>query len=337
MARNAGDIVMNRQYLSMKYISELAHLWLKMGGSKKVDIAALEPMLWKDEEYNIIDVVAIFKDLGFHVSMTSNGAYLARFAQNLYSAGLDLLRISWHSMSDTNYKYITGGGKLSKLLVGLEEANKSGLNISINRVLMKGYTSDLYDQIKFIDQYKMRLKLLDLYWTPDSAQDYNRYYISPQDALSEFIHSGCIVPFSDDSHKHGRSRVKFQTVSGGVVEYKLQETVNRNSTVCQECNEKNNCLEGFGDYLRVFPDASVSLCYLRKDLSISILDEKNKIYFPRFFTNGYLSEFIHDIPLRLVLEGRCNFNCGFPDSKKSWCLKQGRGYFFPERKDVLTK
>ena len=166
---------MNHQYLSFEKINNLACWWLENSKSRNVEIAALEPLIWKSGDYNIIDVVRIFKEKGFSVSMTSNGAYLKKYAQLLKNAELDLLRVSWHSMDEDIYSKVTGGGKLHKLLDGLAEASSCNLNISINRVLMKGYTDDLAQQIEYVDKYKLRLKLLDLYWTADSAIDYLHY------------------------------------------------------------------------------------------------------------------------------------------------------------------
>lgn len=148
---------MNHQYLSFEKINNLSDWWLENSKSRNVEIAALEPLIWKSGDNNIIDVVRIFKEKGFSVSMTSNGAYLKKYAKLLKEAELDLLRVSWHSMDEEIYKKVTGGGKLHKLLDGLAEASLYNLNISINRVLMKGYTDDLSQQIEYIDKYKLRL------------------------------------------------------------------------------------------------------------------------------------------------------------------------------------
>jgi molybdenum cofactor biosynthesis enzyme MoaA len=325
---------MKYEYLTFDKITKLADWWIDENVTRVVEIAALEPLIWKDGNKNIVDVVKLLKDKDFTVTMTSNAAHLYKYAKLLKYAGLDLLRISWHSMDDNIYKLVTGGGKLEKLLAGLDAAIAEDLNISINRVLMRGYTSDLIEHIAYIDRHGLRLKLLDLYWTPDSAKDYDNYYISPQEVLNEFVQLGLITLATDSIEKHGRKRVRYYTANGGIVEYKLQSSVNRH-LICESCIKKDNCLEGFGDYLRVFPEGVVSLCYLRHDLGVSIFKDNDSISVPSDFMDVFLSEFINTIPLRLVLEGRCNFNCGFPKSVDSWCLKQGRGYIFPQRKLVI--
>lgn len=303
------------QRLSLDEITKVAKWWKNSGGYPKVEVAALEPTLWRDKEYNISDVVKQLKDLEFTVSITTNGSLLSKYSEALKQAGLDLLRVSWHSLDDETFRKITGGGSLKNVKSGIISAINSGLNIKINRVLLKGYTNDVRAQADFINQYKIKLKLLDLYWTPSSASFYEKYYISPQEVISECL-DNYKIDLIKNIESNGRKRVTYKTSNGGIIEYKIKESANKDHQLCNNCNFKEDCLEGYGDYFRVYPDATASLCYLRKDLT----------------TRNYESIFINKkMPLRFVLEGRCNFNCGFPESETSWCLKQGRDFKFPSR------
>ena len=305
--------------LPFNEIIRLATWWKDSGGSSKVEIAALEPTLWRDCEHDISDVVKQLKDLKFIVSITTNGSLLSKYSEPLKKSGLDLLRISWHSLEEETFRRITGGGNLRNVREGIISSINHGLNVKINRVLLKNHTHDILEQVKFVDKYKIKLKLLDLYWTPSSASFYEKYYISPQDVISEEL-TGLELSLVESLEKNGRKRVTYKTKSGGIIEYKLKESAEKNHKHCNNCSFKNDCLEGYGDYFRIFPDSTASLCYLRKDLA----------------TKNYESIFKKDnTPLRFVLEGRCNFNCGFPDSTISWCLKQGHGFKFPSRDGVI--
>ena len=55
---------MNHQYLSFDKINNLSDWWLENSKSRNVEIAALEPLIWKSGDNNIIDVVRIFKEKG---------------------------------------------------------------------------------------------------------------------------------------------------------------------------------------------------------------------------------------------------------------------------------
>ena len=308
--------------ISFDQIKNIASWWKTAGGASKIEIAALEPLLWKDGKHSISDVVSMLKDMDFFVTMTTNGSTLTKHANSLKRSGLDLLRISWHSLDADVFRKITGGGKLTSVYNGIIAAIDCNLPLKINRVLLKGYINDLGEHIKFIDCHKLTLKILDLYWTPSSADLYNKYYISPMDALNDLIEEHQLIEITSNTQNNttGRHRKIYRTPNGGAVEFKIKETAQKTATPCQKCSFINECLEGYGDYFRVFPNGDASLCYLRTDLSTKNYDS--------IFSNGIM-------PLRLVLEGRCNFNCGFPTEQSSWCLKQGRGFIFPNRSGVI--
>lgn len=326
---------MNR--LNFEKIVSTARWWKEHDGLMQVEVAALEPLLWRDEARRVEHVVEALKTLGFRVSMTSNGSLLAKHARNLKMAGLDLLRLSWHSMSPDIYRKVTGGGHLEKLVDGIHAGIDCSLNMSINRVLLRGHTDDLAEQLAFIDRHQLRLKLLDLYWTQESDADYDRYYISPEEALDGSVRSGFLALNEDQGNQRGRQRVRYSTPAKGVVEYKVKASARKSSAVCELCTRRSNCLEGYGDYFRVFPEGRSSLCYLRPDLAHTTFSEDTFVVPTHQHWGQELRNSISTTPLRLVLEGRCNFNCGFPDTVASWCLKQGRGYQFPDRNGVIGR
>lgn len=322
--------------LSFKQIIELAKWWKINMQSDRIDLAALEPMLWQDKAVSISCLVKELKQLGFIVTMTSNGSKLKKFAGDLSKAGLDLLRISWHSMDNEVYKKITGTGILNDLLTGLNTAIDSGLKLSLNRVLLKGYLDDLQNQVEYIDKNRLRLKLLDLYWTPDTADQYRQFYISPREALKHVGPKFLRNQNSTNLKTHQRARIRFETPNHGIIEYKLSKSARKNSDPCENCPKRSNCLEGYGDYLRIFPNGYGALCYLRTDLTFPVINHDNKICLadnPSLLSK--LKNEFANIPLRIIMIGICNYSCGFPGSKESWCLKQGRGFIFPKRPDAF--
>lgn len=322
--------------LSYVRMVNAARWWQSHGGLMQVEVAALEPLLWNEGRLDIADVVSSLKAMGYRVSVTSNGSLLTRKAERLADAGLDLLRLSWHSMDAGIYRRVTGGGKLSKLMDGIHAGLACSLSMSINRVLMRNHTDDLRDQLTYADRHGLRIKLLDLYWTPDSASDYDRYYISPEEVLRPFIEQGFLVPEANANRERGRSRARFHTQNGALVEYKIKASASKMNRHCDRCIKKEKCLEGYGDYFRVFPEGQSSLCYLRQDLTRRTFDGDEFAIPYEWEQEDNISGIIGTIPLRFVLEGQCNFNCGFPDLTSSWCLKQGRGYSFPNRSGVIN-
>ena len=158
---------MNLKPLSYAHIMALADAWRDMGGNPEVEIGALEPLLWRDGQYRIHDMVSMLTERGLKVSMTTNGQLLDIFAENLSRAGLSLIRTSWHSTNPLMFREISGGyGDYNRFMRGVMLALESGIKIAFNRVLLKGYTDDISEQLLFVERYKSRLKLYTLMWTP---------------------------------------------------------------------------------------------------------------------------------------------------------------------------
>ncbi|WP_272572161.1 MULTISPECIES: radical SAM protein [unclassified Providencia] len=317
------------QQLSFDYIRQIVSFWLKAGGSNKIELAALEPLLWRSGQMTLPNLVAALKELGAHVSLTTNGSLLSDFAHPLKEAGVDLVRLSWHSTHPETFHQITGQNSYHRFMKGLQSAVDVKLPLAINRVLLRGHCDDLDVQVAFVNKHRLRLKLLDLYWMPTFEREYERFYINPKDVLVGLVDKQLLTPaeqYNDDNAS--RKRMRYHTKQGGIVEYKLSIITSKYGDICKQCQKQKNCLEGFGDYLRVFPDETVSLCYMRPDMGRALsIEQFNE-----------LPEWLHQqnmqlkMPLRLVLSGQCNFNCGFPNSEQSWCLKQGRGFKFPQRR-----
>ena len=113
-------------------------------GIKKVRITGGEPTVRPD----LIDIVAKIAAIeGIEdISMTTNGLRLPQLAVQLKQAGLHRLNISLDSLDPVKFEEITGGGKLSTVLEGIDLALSIGLTpIKINTVLIRGINDDEID------------------------------------------------------------------------------------------------------------------------------------------------------------------------------------------------
>ena len=306
--------------MSFLQLKEIATFWKNNNYCNKIELAALEPFLYHSGGKNIVDVCALFYDFGFNVSVTTNGFYLDKYVNKLIGK-VNKIRVSIHSMDKNIYKEIMAFDGYDKVIKGVNLALEAGLNVSINRVLLKGKTFDIEKQLYFVDKNQIKLKLLDLYYTDDIKEFYDIYYISPEEVLKPFIENGLII--FDSTHNFNRDRVVFKTKNKGFVEYKHKADFNKknNNKICETCSKKNICLEGYADYLRVFPNGKAGFCYIRKELDFDAFDENNKVVLN-------LNEIYKNTPLRLCITDTCNFNCGFPGDKNSWCLKKFRNFVY---------
>ena len=110
-------------------------------GVKKVRLTGGEPMLRRD----LIPIISGIRGIDGidEITMTTNGQHLAGQCRALREAGLDRLNISVDSLKPERYTAITGGGSLSLVLAGIEEAFAAGFpSVKLNVVLLRGQNDD---------------------------------------------------------------------------------------------------------------------------------------------------------------------------------------------------
>ncbi len=321
------------EIMKLKDILIVADTWKDLGGSLKIELGALEPLLWKDENSNIVDLVSILSERGFQVNLTSNGQLLYKFADDLLLAGLNKLRISWHTMDPMLFKEISGGyGDYNLFFKGINYALKIGLKVSFNRLLLKNYVNDIEEQISFIQDYGSRIKLYTLMWTAENSQYYNNFFIDWRPVIKSLKN----IQKIEREHKIiGRPRLKFHLENNAFIEVKLSEVLNRTNHPCNSCLFKDKCEEAFGDYLRVDPNMLFYFCYLRKDISFSFNKNPNVKNLEEFILFNLGSQVIEEIPLRLTISPFCNFNCRIPGKEKGWCMEYDSKYKYPKIKNTI--
>jgi cyclic pyranopterin phosphate synthase len=328
--------------LSYAHIMSIADAWRDMGGALEVEIGALEPLLWRDEQYRIDDVVYALAQRGFKVSMTTNGQLLDVFAKNLNRAGLSLIRTSWHSTDPLIFWEISGGyGNYDRFMRGVTLALESGIKIAFNRVLHKGYTNDIPEQLSFIERYRSRLKLFTLLWTPQSASTYESFYQDWRPVVRALVLPRTIE-IAKVKKELGRGRLRFHLVGGGSVEVKLGDKLDRSAHPCVSCSFKNECEESFGDYVRVDPRLHLYFCYMRRDLGFQIPEyfgrpEELKQRIKETLGGVDIVSLLSTSSLRLTVTPFCNFNCRSPGAKQGWCMEEPGEYTYPKIRESLLR
>lgn len=113
-------------------------------GVKKVRLTGGEPLLRQD----ILEIISSLRAvLGIEeITLTTNGQLLPGKARLLKDAGLTRINVSLDSLDAVRYRSITGGGELSKVLAGMQEAIEAGLvPLKVNVVLMRGINEEEID------------------------------------------------------------------------------------------------------------------------------------------------------------------------------------------------
>jgi cyclic pyranopterin phosphate synthase len=123
------DFSESAETLTAGEIERIVSLFAQLG-VRHVRITGGEPLVRKNIDQLVSRLARVpgVSDL----SLSTNGVRLSKFAGMLKRAGLHRLNVSLDTLDDARYRDLTGG-KLSKVLHGLEEARSEDLSpIKIN-------------------------------------------------------------------------------------------------------------------------------------------------------------------------------------------------------------
>lgn len=159
-----ADGVVKRDHSEVLSIEELIQVG-KLAvdcGIKKIRITGGEPLVRK----GIIDLCKGLKAIDGleELSITTNGALLSQYANDLKLAGVDRLNISLDTLKEDRFQEITRLGSLQDVLDGIDAAIATGFsNLKINVVLMGGINDDeIADFVAFTIQKPIHVRFIEL-------------------------------------------------------------------------------------------------------------------------------------------------------------------------------
>ena len=108
-------------------------------GVRKLRLTGGEPLVRRD-------VMVLIRALGRHLetgaldelTLTTNGSQLARYAGDLFAAGIRRINVSIDTLDESRFQAITRWGRLPQVLDGVAAAKRAGLKVKINTVALKG-------------------------------------------------------------------------------------------------------------------------------------------------------------------------------------------------------
>ncbi len=129
-----------KEVLSLEEIVRLSESFVSLG-IRKIRITGGEPLIRKDA-LHLLKELGQIKQLD-ELCITTNGSHLKKYADALYSAGIDRINISLDSLSPSRFKQLTRIGDLANVIEGIDACRKLPFKkIKINAVLMKNFNFD---------------------------------------------------------------------------------------------------------------------------------------------------------------------------------------------------
>ncbi len=222
-------------------------------GVEKIRLSGGEPLIRRD----IVEIVEKINTLGFRdLSITTNGLYLDKYAQDLKNAGLDRVNVSLDTLDSKVYKMITGADLLDKAISGILKSKEVGIYpVKINMVVMKDINTDeLLDMFEFCKENDLILQLIEII-DSDNCEDkeFNSEYHFELTDFEEYLAS---IADSIKVRKYMQNRRKY-FIDGGEIE--VVHPV-ENTDFCSNCSR-----------LRVTPEGKLKPCLLRNDNLVDLV------------------------------------------------------------------
>ncbi|MEI4194651.1 GTP 3',8-cyclase MoaA [Roseovarius sp. E0-M6] len=131
-----------KELLTLEELDRMCSTFINLG-VEKLRITGGEPLVRRE-------IMTFFRAMSRHLesgalrelTLTTNGSQLARFADDLYAAGVRRVNISLDTLDEQKFADVTRWGRLPQVLKGIDTAQRAGLRVKINTVALKGFNED---------------------------------------------------------------------------------------------------------------------------------------------------------------------------------------------------
>ncbi len=131
-----------KELLTLEELDRMCTAFVDLG-VEKLRITGGEPLVRRE-------IMTFFRSMSRHLetgtlkelTLTTNGSQLARFADDLYAAGVRRITVSLDTLDEEKFARVTRWGRLPQVLKGIDAAQKVGLRVKINAVALKGFNED---------------------------------------------------------------------------------------------------------------------------------------------------------------------------------------------------
>lgn len=125
--------------LRYEEIARLARIFSGLG-IRKIRLTGGEPLMRK----HLHRLIGMLADIpGLELTLTTNGALLARHADELKAAGLHRITVSLDALDDAIFRRMSDAGcGVAEVLAGIDAAETAGLPIKVNMVVRRGLNDD---------------------------------------------------------------------------------------------------------------------------------------------------------------------------------------------------
>ncbi|MGV6905339.1 MULTISPECIES: GTP 3',8-cyclase MoaA [unclassified Brucella] len=128
-----------KDLLTLEELDRLCSVFIEKG-VRKLRLTGGEPLVRKNIMHLIGNLSRHLKSGALdELTLTTNGSQLARFAGELADCGVRRINVSLDTLNPEKFRTITRWGDLSRVLEGIDAAQKAGIHVKINAVALKDF------------------------------------------------------------------------------------------------------------------------------------------------------------------------------------------------------
>ena len=219
------------EVLSIEELDRLCSAFIGLG-TRKLRLTGGEPLVRKG-------FMELVERLSRHLrsgaleelTLTTNGAQLARYAEDLARHGVKRLNVSLDSLDPDKFRHITRGGDLSQVLAGIKAAQDAGIRVKINTVaLLHDNAGELPSMIQWAHGQGLDLTLIETMPLGEIEEDRTDQYLSLKSVRQALDSFWTLTELPDRTA--GPARYVRVEETGG----KLGFITPLSHTFCESCN-----------------------------------------------------------------------------------------------------
>lgn len=217
--------------LSLEELDRVCTAFIGLG-TRRLRLTGGEPLVRK----GFMDLVA---SLSRHLrsgaldelTLTTNGTRLAEHAEALARLGIRRINVSIDTLDPADYRRITRGGDLDRVLAGLDAAQAAGIAVKLNAVALKGDNAgQLSAMTRWAHERGMGMTLIETMPLGEIEADRTDQYLSLADVRAAFERDWTLTPLA--MRTGGPARYVRVEETGGILGF----ITPMSHTFCEACN-----------------------------------------------------------------------------------------------------
>lgn len=199
----------------------------RLTGLKSIRLTGGEPLLYQ----NLIPLIKQIRDIGISdIRLTTNAYYLKEMAARLFDAGLKAVNISVDAIDLETFNKISRHPNTSRVFQGIEAAIKTGMNVKLNAVIMRGKNdSQIIPLLDYATKLGIKIRYLELMKMGHLYHSENSLFFSEKEILETIQTKYDIKKIQ---REYAETANYWKTSNGGV----FGIIANESTPFCHDCN-----------------------------------------------------------------------------------------------------